>query len=124
MAIRTSFDKANYAELLGLYCGYRWAIEADDHQRDCFLRHDTQNMSFADFCAVVVPYIDKDAPEKESYPARDRLYLAYARQVGMVAENLDALPEFWGAFCTGAWEAFEHNGETATLRTASDLPAR
>jgi hypothetical protein len=120
MAAETKFEISDFADLLGRYCGYRWASECenDDVQR-CYARNNESVKSFAECCDHLAPYTEPGAPD--SYSAKDSLYLKYARRFLDRIDDLDKLPEFWLGFREAANDALDRK---STKRKAGEPPRR
>jgi hypothetical protein len=102
---------ANLASVLGHYCGFRWAIECRSKiLRNYFTRHRASVPSFYELCYRVSPpfgKVPKGMPDRLHVPeVAEKLFVQYARGLGIEHSKLEERAEFLGGFCAGANEGF------------------
>lgn len=103
MPQKETYDVTDFAYMLGRYCGFRWASDCEDENLiAAYKRHREIVHKFATLCERLAPLVKPRSDE--DYPARDTLYLKYARDIPKGTDDLDDHAQFLGGFRGGANE--------------------
>lgn len=103
--------KNDYALLLGRYCGYRWASECSDEQRQFYERHRVSARTFDELCVRLAPGYSHAKFVADHDYLKDALYLTFAAGMRPAMDELDQLPEFLHGFCHDADLVFERQAD-------------